>query len=92
MNVNKRYVSWLIVFFIAFVLGCDSEPKKSAITDSVSYSTTKTWKELVERDDFHFSELKRISDPGSKENPDYTGFWFYDEFQFDPTDRYMLGM
>lgn len=92
MNVNRRYVLWLMVFFIAFVLGCDSEPKKSAITDSVHYSTTKTWKELVERDDFNFSELKRISDPGSKENPAYTGFWFYDEFQFDPTDRYMLGM
>ena len=80
MNVNRIYVSGLMLYFIAFVLGCDSEPKKSAITDNVHYSTTKTWKELVERDDFRFSELIRISDPGSKENPAYTGFGFMMSF------------
>ena len=56
------------------------------------YSTCKTWEELVERDDFEYAKVERISDPGTEENPSYTGFWFYDEFQFDKTDRYMLGM
>ena len=46
----------------------------------------------MEREDFAYATVERISDPGTKENPSYTGFWFYDEFQFDKTDRYMLGM
>ncbi len=36
--------------------------------------------------------LLRVSDPGSNEQPPYTGFWFYDEQQFDISGRYALGM
>lgn len=77
-----------VVFFV--VLSC-SKNKPAAKKDS-SYSTCSTWKELVENDHLQFATIERISDPGSPENPSYTGFWFYDEFQFDETDRYMLGM
>jgi len=56
------------------------------------YSTCTSWTELVNDTDFKYAKLQRISDPGTEENPNYTGFWFYDEFQFDKTDRYMLGM
>jgi len=71
-----------------------SNPKKTEnkIVESETYSTCTSWEELIERDDFAYAKVERISDPGTKENPSYTGFWFYDELQFDKTDRYMLGM
>jgi hypothetical protein len=82
----------IFVFFF-FSTSCSNQ-KKTDVDDgaSTAYSTCKTWQELVDRDDFAYAKVERISDPGTKENPAYTGFWFYDEFQFDETDRYMLGM
>jgi len=38
------------------------------------------------------AKLIRVSDPGTSETPNYTGFFFYQCLQFDPTDRYILGM
>ncbi len=38
------------------------------------------------------AKIVRISDPGTRENPNYTGFFFYQCQQFDPTGRYLLGM
>lgn len=56
------------------------------------YSTCNTWEELISKEGFLYAEVIRVSDPGTKEKPSYTGFWFYDEFQFDKNNRYMLGM
>jgi len=56
------------------------------------YSTCRTWDELIEGTGFQYASLLRVSDPGTKERPAYTGFWFFDEHQFDPTERYALGM
>jgi ADP-ribosylglycohydrolase len=39
-----------------------------------------------------YPKLDRVSDPGTSDNPNYTGFFFYQCEQFDPTDRYVLGM
>ncbi len=72
---------WTVIFLIASISAKAQE-----------YSTCSTWEELVNGNAFHYQNIIRISDPGTKENPAYTGFWFYDEQQFDPTDRYMLGM
>lgn len=56
------------------------------------YSTCESWDELVSGETFQYVPLTRISDPGTKERPVYTGFWFYDEQQFDKSGRYALGM
>jgi hypothetical protein len=56
------------------------------------YSTCTTWNELITNDNFKYQKVVRVSDPGSKEHPVYTGFWFYDEQQFDRTNRYLLAM
>ena len=37
-------------------------------------------------------KLVRVSDPGSREKPVYTGFFFYQCQQFNRTGRYLLGM
>jgi hypothetical protein len=56
------------------------------------YSTCKTWQEVFEGKHFQYSEVRRVSDPGTKERPVYTGFWFYDGQQFDASGRYALAM
>jgi hypothetical protein len=56
------------------------------------YSTCATWDELVEGKDARYVPVVRVSDPGTEDRPTYTGFWFYDEQQFDVSGRYVLGM
>jgi hypothetical protein len=56
------------------------------------YSTCASWDELVNGKGFMYVSLVRVSDPGTEQQPAYTGFWFYDEYQFDVTGRYALGM
>lgn len=85
------FINVLTVTVVFFVVYSCTNNKPTANKNS-SYSTCSTWKELVENDHLQYATIERISDPGSTENPSYTGFWFYDEFQFDATDRYMLGM
>ena len=61
-------------------------------TTAQDYSTCESWDELVAGEGFQYVTPTRVSDPGSNEQPAYTGFWFYDEQQFDETGRYALGM
>jgi hypothetical protein len=46
----------------------------------------------VERENLQYAPVIRVSDPGTKERPVYTGFWFFDGLQFDETGRYALAM
>ena len=71
------------IFILLGLAGC---------TTVQEYSTCESWDELVAGDSFHYVTPVRVSDPGSEEQPSYTGFWFYDEQQFDITGRYALGM
>jgi hypothetical protein len=58
-----------------------------------SYTTYGSFAELITREEPRYpAKLIRVSEPGTTENPNYTGFFFYQCLQFDPTDRYMLGM
>ena len=56
------------------------------------YSTCETWDELVQGKNVRYAPVVRVSDPGTKDRPVYTGFWFYDEQQFDVSGRFALGM
>lgn len=59
---------------------------------SQEYSTCKTWPEVVAGENFRYAPVIRVSDPGTKEQPVYTGFWFFDGLQFDESGRYALAM
>ena len=72
---------WIIILFC--LAGC---------TTVQEYSTCESWDELVAGDSFQYVSPVRVSDPGTTEQPSYTGFWFYDEQQFDISGRYALGM
>jgi hypothetical protein len=51
------------------------------------YSTYKTWTAMDQATDSKAANVVRVS--GTK---GYTGFWFFGCQQFDPTNRYALGM
>jgi hypothetical protein len=85
---------------IFIVLGCwtlasarAAEPGETTpATAAREYSTCKTWREVVEGKNLRYAPVIRVSDPGTKGRPAYTGFWFYDGLQFDPSGRYALAM
>ena len=56
------------------------------------YTTYKSMAELLEGKNARYFPLTRLSDPGSKDQPAYTGYFFYQCLQFDATGRYVLGM
>ena len=64
----------------------------TASAAATEYSTCATWDELLEGKNVRYASVVRVSDPGAKDRPAYTGFWFYDELQFDVSGRYALGM
>ena len=78
-----------------FILAWGSGLGVAAATASVfaqDYSTCETWQELVKGSQFHYQPVVRVSDPGDANRRVYTGFWFYDELQFDVSGRYALAM
>ncbi|HKP17162.1 MAG TPA: hypothetical protein VJT84_01705, partial [Gaiellaceae bacterium] len=56
------------------------------------YSTFRSWADLFAHKDAAYPKLTRLSDPGTKGSPSYTGFWWYGIEQFDATGRYALAM
>lgn len=64
---------------------------------SQMYKTYLSFNELLNSKDTGSFKPVRVSQPGSQENPAYSGFFFYncsqnELLQFDPSGRYMLGM
>ena len=60
--------------------------------DYPPYTTYTTFDEVLERSDAEYTKATRVTPAGTKKNPTYHGFFFYNCLQFDPTGRYMLGM
>jgi len=82
--------------FVAILLLAASSPHILTAAEPPSaaqdYSTCSTWQEVVERQDLRFASVIRVSQPGTKDSPIYTGYWFYDGLQFDESGRYALAM
>src|SRR5262245_41571213 len=56
------------------------------------YSTCQSWQEVVTGENHRYATVTRVSDPGTKEQPIYTGYWFFDGLQFDESGRYAVAM
>jgi hypothetical protein len=82
----------LLSIFAATFLGFSTAIGGAEPAGKKSYSTCKTWQEIIDGNEFQYAELTRISDPGTKERPIYTGYWFFDGQQFDDSGRYALAM
>src|SRR5262245_5800466 len=63
-----------------------------AVDVAQEYSTVKGCQEVVEGENLRYAPVIRVSDPGTKDRPVYTGFWFFDGLQFDESGRYTLAM
>jgi len=56
------------------------------------YTTYTNFDQVLEGQGARYARLTRVSNPGSRERPNYTGFFFYQVLQFDATGRYLLGL
>jgi hypothetical protein len=59
---------------------------------NLPYTTYTSFSQVLEGVNAHYLDITRVSDPGTSVHPTYTGFFFYQCLQFDPTGRYVLGM
>jgi hypothetical protein len=62
-----------------------------------TYTTYKCFTDILKTSDAKYFTPVRVSPVGSREKPEYHGFFFYncslnELFQFDPSGRYMLAM
>jgi hypothetical protein len=64
----------------------------SAIAQNLPYTTYSSFDDVLKGKDARYVAVTRVSDPGTPDHPAYTGFFFYQCLQFDPTGRYMLGL
>ncbi len=96
-------ITLLTVFscvFASFELcNTSEEPLKESRekTRLQTYSIFSSFKEMVTARNIRYLEPVRVSPRGSKKNPTYHGFFFYNCSQnelpqFDPSGRYLLGM
>jgi hypothetical protein len=61
-------------------------------SDDPAYTTFATFDQLLGARSVHYPAITRVSDPGTREHPAYTGFFFYQVDQFDVSGRYLLGL
>jgi len=67
-------------------------PPQTRAQGNPAYTTYANFADLMTGNGVRYPKLIRISEPGTRDRPDYTGFFFYQCLQFDPTDRYVLGL
>src|SRR5262245_1879208 len=79
---------------LLFILSCwsSSGARGAEPATAQGYSTCKSWREVVDGENLRYASIIRVSDPGTKNRPVYTGFWFFDGLQFDESGRYALAM
>ena len=58
--------------------------------DDLPYTTCTSFDQLLNASDPRYATVTRVSDPGTREHPIYTGFFFYQVLQFDATGRYLV--
>ena len=80
--------SSLAVVAVAFVLAL---PVRVLAQGGQPYTTFTSFDQLLGARDARYRPVTRVSDPGSREHPAYTGFFFYQVDQFDVSGRYLLG-
>jgi hypothetical protein len=59
--------------------------------DNLPYTIYSTFDQVL-KGNGRYPLLTRVSDPGTEEHRNYTGFFFYQCLQFDATGRYLLGL
>jgi hypothetical protein len=81
-----------ILITLVLIQGIRSADAQDEAKVQAGYTTCASFGEVMNAADPKYPAMTRVSDPGTPEHPVYTGFWFYQCLQFDPTGRYVLGM
>ena len=76
----------------ALAQGGSQDEERGEQQDNLPYTTYTGFDQLLKARDARYVPLTRVSDPGTREHPVYTGFFFYQVLQFDTTGRYLLGL
>jgi hypothetical protein len=58
--------------------------------ETLPYTTYTSFSQVIEGRDARYLPVTRVSDPGTREQPIYTGFFFYQILQFDELGRYLV--
>jgi hypothetical protein len=91
----RKFLTGALVWVILPGLPPSAEPQKERAGPDekpAGYTTFPDFIRVMEANGARYPALTRVSDPGTRERPLYTGFFFYQCLQFDATGRYLLGM
>lgn len=96
-NLKLKFIPFFFLVLFVSSSYAISEKSGNKRVQPDSYSVYKSFEELLYAKNAKYFDPVRISPIGTKREPMYHGFFFYncshDElFQFDPTGRYMLGL
>src|SRR5262245_17098034 len=83
MNHSFRLTAVLLLTGLTWGAGAREE---------LSYTTYTNFDQVLKVRDARYVDVTRVSDPGTREHPVYTGFFFYQVLQFDATGRYAAAM
>ncbi len=86
---QAQSVSWKWWAALTFVASISISLPATAPAD---YSVCANFDEILEARNLNYLPLIRVSDPGTRDQPMFNGFFFYGVEQFDPTGRYLLGL
>jgi len=89
-RITASASGWITLIVLAFGISARAPAAEPPATQA--YSTCQSWQEVLERNDLRYANVVRVSDPGTKDRPVYTGFWFFEGLQFDESSRYALAM
>ncbi len=97
MNKLNQIVT---IFIFSLIAGLSYNSQSQTVPEKVdvrNYSAFNSFDEMIEATDVKYLNPVRISPVGTKEKPMYNGFFYYNHtpsecLQFEPTERYLLGM
>ena len=84
-KIIKQLLTQALIFLIALAWPAHTQ-------DNLPYTTYTSFSQVLEGRNARYATVTRVSDPGTSGHRAYTGFFFYQCIQFDPTGRYLLGM
>ncbi|HTD92768.1 MAG TPA: hypothetical protein VK644_03105, partial [Chitinophagaceae bacterium] len=103
MIIHRFAASSIQFLLIAMLPGCvggenfESPTSTTDADSTAAYSTFTDFKSLISATSAKYPKAVRITEGGTKDKPEYHGFFFYncapkDLLQFDPAGRYMVAM
>ena len=94
---KKAIFTISIIICLSALVEASSQDSGTDSIKNISYSTYNSFEDILNATDAKCFEPVRVSPVGSKRNPMYHGFFFYncshyELYQFDPSGRFMLGL